>query len=329
MSDAEALAQAAEALALWGGSGVPCLITNRENAVFEVVLPSGRAALRLHRVGYQTEAAVRSELWWQMALAGGGLAVPLPLATQAGDLVARLGGGRLASAIGWVEGAAVGAARVPLRGDVAWQCRIHHHLGRLLADLHGMSDRLTLPGGFSRPDWGLQGLLGDAPFWGRFWDHPGLTAPERALLVAAHNWCRARLEGRGADQGLIHADVLRENVLERGGALTLIDFDDSGFGYRLYDLGTSLSQSLTEPHLAAIAAALIDGYASLRPLTEADRAMVPVFTLLRTLASVGWTMPRMAFDDPSARAHIDRAVRAARIVMCGGELLASPEGDAI
>ena len=224
MSDVEA--QVVEALALWGGSGLPRLITNRENAVFEVSLASGRAALRLHRAGYQTEAAVRSELWWQMALAGGGLAVPLPLATQAGDLV-------------------------------------------------------------------------------------------------------ARLEGRGADQGLINADVLRENVLERGGALTLIDFDDSGFGYRLYDLGTALSQSLTEPHLAAIAAALIDGYASLRPLTEADRAMVPVFTLLRTLASVGWTMPRMAFDDPSARAHIDRAVRAARIVMGGGELLASPEGDAI
>ena len=61
MSDAEVLAQAVEAAGFWGGCVAPRLIKNRENAVFEVMLPSGRAALRLHRVGYQTEAAVRSE----------------------------------------------------------------------------------------------------------------------------------------------------------------------------------------------------------------------------------------------------------------------------
>ena len=322
MSDAEVLAQAVEAAGFWGGAVAPRLIKNRENAVFEVALPTGRAALRLHRVGYQTEAAIRSELWWQSELAGRGVAVPLPLPTRAGDTVARLAGGRLASVIGWVDGAAIGEARVPLRGDRDWQSRTYHALGRLLAGMHDETDRLTLPPDFARPGWGAEGLLGDAPFWGRFWDHPGASGEERDVLVAARRWCRGRLDQyRGADRGLIHADVLRENVLERDGALTLIDFDDSGFGDRLYDLGTGLSHSLSEPFLPDIAAALIDGYASLRPLTAEARAMVPVFILLRTLASVGWTMPRMAFDDPSARAHIERAVRAARIVMGGGQLL--------
>jgi len=323
MSDAEALAQAVEAAAHWGGCDAPKLIKNRENAVFDVALPTGRAALRLHRVGYQTEAAIRSELWWQVALAGRGVAVPLPLATGAGDPVAQLRDGRLASVIGWVAGVPIGEARVPLRAGKDWQCRTYHALGRLLAQMHRETDGLALPPGFARPDWGLEGLLGDVPFWGRFWDHPGLSEAERAVLVAARFWCRARLEGyAGADCGLIHADVLRENVLEQGRVLTLIDFDDSGFGYRQYDLGTALSQSLTEPHLAAISAALIQGYASLCPLSAQDRAMVPLFTLLRTLASVGWTMPRMEADAPPARAHIDRAVRAARIVMGGGNLLA-------
>ncbi len=196
-------------------------------------------------------------------------------------------------------------------------------LGRLLAGLHAAADKLTLPPGFSRPDWGNAGLVGEAPFWGRFWEHPGLTDAEQRVMLAARDWCRVRLAGFShGDQGVIHADVLRENVLVDGDALTLIDFDDCGTGFRLYDLGTALCQSLMEPHLAAIAAALIEGYSALRPLDVEARAMVPVFTLLRTLASVGWTMPRLPPNHPAARDHIDRAVRAAQIVMACGDLLA-------
>ena len=324
MTDAETLALAVQAAKHWGGAGPlpPRLIAKRENTVFEVELPeAARAALRLHRVGYQSDAAIGSELWLVSELALRGVPVPLPLATRDGRLVADLGGGQRASVVLWAEGEAIGQARVPLAQSPAEQVRIYHGLGGLLAALHRAADALELSPMFSRPDWGTEGLLGDAPFWGRFWDHPGLAADERQVMLAARDWCRERLAGFShGDQGIIHADVLRENVLVDGDALTLIDFDDCGTGFRLYDLGTALSHSLLEPHLAAIAAALIDGYAALRPLTAEARAMVPVFTLLRTLASVGWTIPRLPPNHPSARANIDRAVRAARIVMADGDL---------
>ena len=326
MTDAGAVALAVAAAAQWGGAGpaVPRLIANRENAVFEVELPgAARAALRLHRPGYHSAAAIGSELWLVNELALRGVPLPLPLPTQSGSFVAELGGGRRASVVLWAEGEAIGQARVPLVQSPAEQVRIYRGLGRLLAGFHAATDRLELPPGFSRPDWGAEGLVGEAPFWGRFWEHPGLSADQRLMLLAARDHCRARLGGFAhGDQGVIHADVLRENVLHDGAALTLIDFDDCGTGFRLYDLGTALSQSLTEPHLAAIARALIGGYSALRPLDAGARAMVPVFTLLRTLASVGWTMPRLPPEHPSARAHIDRAVRAARIVLAGGDLLA-------
>lgn len=325
MTDEEALALAIEAARHWGGAGpaLPRLIATRENAVFEVELPeAARAALRLHRVGYQSDAAIASEVWLVSELALRGVPVPLPLATLDGRLVADLGGGRRASVVLWAEGEAVGRARVPLVQSPAEQVRIHRDLGGLLARLHAAADQLTLPTTFSRPDWGIEGLLGEAPFWGRFWDHPGLIPAERQVLLAARSYCRTRLgEFANGDRGIIHADVLRENLLVDGQNLTLIDFDDCGIGFRLYDLGTALSQCLMEPHLAAIARALVEGYSALRPLDEAARAMVPVFVLLRTLASVGWTIPRHA-EGPGARAHIDRAVRAARIVMAGGDLFA-------
>ena len=58
--------------------------------------------------------------------------------------------------------------------------------------------------------------------------------------------------------------------------------------------------------------ALAEGYAETRHL---DPSMIPVFTLMRCCASVGWTMPRLAPDDPIHRSHIARAVMCARRVM--------------
>ncbi len=320
MTDAEALALAVEAAAHWGGCDAPRLIKNRENAVFEVELPQARAALRLHRQGYQSEAAIRSELWFVSELALAGMPVPLPLVTEARDVLADLGGGRVASAIVWVEGAAIGEGNVPLAQLRARQVAIHHDLGRLLAQVHTVADGLTLPASFTRPDWGLEGLLGKSPFWGRFWEHPALTGPEAALLSAARLYARQRLAGYQGSQGLIHADVIRENVFDHGSGLTLIDFDDFGTGYRLYDLGTALRDNLDEPALPELAAALLDGYGALRPLGPAERAMLPLFVLLRCLASVGWSIPRLPADDPRVAVHVARAVRVARIVLADGDL---------
>lgn len=320
MTDAEALALAVQAAGHWGGCDAPRLIKNRENAVFEVELPTARAALRLHRVGYQSEAAIRSELWFVSELALAGVPVPVPLLTETRDVLADLGGGRIASAIVWVEGEAIGEGGVPLAQSPARQVALHRDLGRLLGQVHTVADGLTRPAGFVRPDWRLQGLLGESPFWGRFWDHPGLTGEEAALLRAARRFAQGQLAGYQGSQGLIHADVIRENVLENGTGLTLIDFDDFGLGYRLYDLGTALRDNLEEPGLPMLAAALVEGYATERPLSPADRAMLPLFVLLRCLASVGWSIPRLAADDPGARTHIARAVRAARILLSGGNL---------
>ena len=310
-------AEATEAASLWGGT-LQRLIRDRENAVYEMALPNGaRAALRLHRSGYQDEASIKSELWWCRALAQSGLPVPAPISTRSGEHLAHLSTGRLASVIEWVSGEPLGEAGVPLPGTAAEQSDRHYTLGRLIAQFHVATDALSLPSDFTRPRWDIPGLVGDAPFWGRFWDHPSLTRAEADHLQKARAYLHDRLDAYqtdGGDFGPIHADVLRENVLVDGDAMSLIDFDDSGHGFRLHDLGTVLSQNLYEPALPQIARALIAGYATLRP---ADPELVAVFTMARTLASVGWTMPRLAPDDPIHRRHINRAVMWSAQVMVG------------
>jgi Ser/Thr protein kinase RdoA (MazF antagonist) len=298
-------ALAAEAAALWGG-WLTRLLRDRENVVYEMALPSGRAALRLHRVGYQSTAAIASELWWCDALARAGLPVPEALPSLGGEVLVALSNGRHASAIGWLEGEALGEAGVPFARPLRQTLDLHHALGGLLARLHRATDALALPEGFTRPRWDLEGLVGEAPFWGRFWEHPVASADQRAVLFRVRDALRERLSG---DQGLIHADVLRENVLVDRDQVSLIDFDDSGFGFRLYDLGTVLSQNLYEPAYPDIRDALMAGYGT------TDTALVEAFTLARTCASVGWTMPRLLSDDPIHRSHLARAVRWAEVVL--------------
>ena len=296
---------ATEAAAHWNGT-LTRLLRDRENVVYEIAVPQGRAALRLHRTGYQTPAAIRSELWWCDALARAGLPVPAALPAGDGTSLVTLSTGRQASAIAWLEGEPLGEAGIRFGRTQSEILDLHHSLGQLLARLHRTTDTLTPPSDFTRPRWDADGLVGDTPFWGRFWDHPAATPDQTATLRRARAVLRERLTG---DIGLIHADVLRENVLVNGRSLSLIDFDDSGFGFRLYDLGTVLSQNLYEPAYPEIRDALMQGYGT------TDTAAVETFTLARTCASVGWTMPRLAPDDPIHRSHLARAVMCADRVM--------------
>lgn len=291
---------AAEAASHWGASPLR-LIRNRENAVFEVAMPERRAALRLHREGYQDDAAINSELWWCAALAKKGVSVPGALPAQDGRFLVTLSTGRKASVIEWVEGEALGEAGKPFDRPVEQIIAQHKSLGNLIAKFHSVTDDLVLPEDFIRPRWDKEGLVGENPFWGRFWQHPEATPAQRATLVAARKFLQDFLAAYTGKIGPIHADVLRENILVNDNSLSLIDFDDSGFGYRLYDLGTVLSQNLYEPAYAQIRDALMQGYGT------ADTRAVEIFTLARTCASVGWTMPRLEQGDEIHARHIARA----------------------
>ena len=296
---------AEEAAAHWDGR-ILRLLRDRENHVFEMETPQGRAALRLHRAGYQSAAAIRSELWWCAELAKAGLPVPAALPARDGALLVPLSDGRHASVIAWMEGEALGEAARPFTRPLPEVLDLYQSLGGLLARVHKVTDGLTLPPDFTRPRWDLEGLVGDQPLWGRFWEHPAATPDQRAMLIRARDALRERLAG---EFGLIHADLLRENVLVNGRSVSLIDFDDSGFGFRLHDLGTALLQTVEHPEHPQLRDALMAGYGT----TDTD--MVEAFTLARTLASVGWVMPRLEPGDPIHQSHLRRAIFCAKRVL--------------
>ncbi|GAA6180870.1 phosphotransferase [Shimia sp. NS0008-38b] len=315
MTDAQALAAAQAALAHWGVTMTPRLIKNRENIVFDAQGPDGqRAALRLHRPGYQSDNAIRSELWWAEALGAAGMVVPQPIRTASGDVLAT-GGARVASLVTWLEGKPLGESGIPLAMPAHEQEVLHTALGAELARLHVASDAMTPPDAFVREILDLEALLGESPAWGQFWKNPSLSDQDRDLLLA----CRQRLleligahARSGGDFGLIHADALRENVLVQSGGVRLIDFDDGVFGFRLYELGVAMSQNWDQPNETALGAALLAGYELERALPENAADLLEAFTVMRALASCGWVIGRYHDDHPAVREYAKRAVFMAR-----------------
>ncbi len=310
--NADAMRLARAALRHWGVAVAPRLIKNRENIVFECVAPNGAgAALRLHRSGYQSAPAIRSELWWAEALAAAGMHVPRPVPTLAGDLLVEMPGGRVVSMVSWIKGTPLGEGGVPLAMPEDRQEALHFALGEELARLHRSSDAATFPAGFVRARLDGEALLGGSPAWGRFWENPSLDRDEANLLLTARDRLRemlAEYTRNEADFGLIHADALRENVLVDGQVVRLIDFDDGVYGYRMYELGVAMSQNWDQPNRRELGCALLEGYASIRPLPLDAKALLASFTLMRGLASCGWVIGRYGQDHPSTRAYAARAV---------------------
>lgn len=291
------------ARARWALGNAPArLVATRENHVYRVEREGRVMALRLHRPGLRTTAELVSELQWMAALAGGGLTVPVPVPASDGSLCVEAAGS-LIDMVSWLDGDPMG--RDGALADLADPRVAFYRLGGAMAQLHDVSDRWTPPEGFVRPHWDQDGLVGEAPLWGRFWDSVLLDEGQAALMRTARGLARERLRSiaSSADYGLIHADLVPENVLVSGAALCMIDFDDGGFGFRLFDLATSANRADRADPSGGLRQALIDGYLSRRAI---DLSELPLFQAVRAFTYAGWISERM--NEPGARERAARLV---------------------
>ncbi len=301
----------AAALALWGLDGAQCsLAAQRENQVFKVEAEQGAFALRFHRPGYRNDRELASELAWTRALAVAGIGVPGVVPSASGQLLEHLGGWQV-DLLHWLDGVPMGQSnRMLERPD---KPLIYSRLGEVMARLHSVSDTWQPPGNFERWAWDRAGLVGAAPLWDRFWDNPALDSSDKSLFTQFREVASRTLAAQagGLDYGLIHADLVRENVMIWGQgeslAVALIDFDDGGYGYRLFDLATALLKIVSEPDFQDSKQALISGYLSVRDL---DLTALPLFMALRATTYVGWIRARL--DEPGARERQTRFIAAAR-----------------
>lgn len=292
------------------------LVKYRENYVFRLTASTGESyALRLHRDGYRTDAEIRTELAYLQVLGERGMSVPEIVPAVNGELVCLVeaeGGEKLyLDVLKWLEKSSpLGDIAEGIDGSCALEPEAFHRLGVLAAQLHGHTMEVGRTPAFERSPWDAEGLAGAAPLWGNPLAVQELNLDQSALLSGAVAKLKAELEELGTDPeiyGVIHADLTPENVLvQDDGSQVVIDFDDFGEGWHLFDLTTALFFFAPHPRYEDYRRALLEGYRSVRPVQESFFDAWDALLLARGLTYLGWAADRRG--DETAEYIVEQVV---------------------
>lgn len=283
---------AVQSLHMWGvepGSTAK-LINLSENATYRVDQPTGvPTILRIHREGYHSDNAIECELAWIEALRVDGAAItPIAIPGLDGNLIQSgqvngLSGNRRMVMFELVDGVEPDESQ-DLIGPF-------ENLGEITARMHLHTIDWKLPDNFERLIWDADHILAPDATWGYWHNGPAMT-PEAEIVLAklvALLFERLNNYGKGKDRfGLIHADMRLANLLVSDNGTRVIDFDDCGLGWYLYDLATAMSFFEDSPKVPELTEAWLKGYQKVRKLSEEDLAEIDTFIMLRRMALLAW-----------------------------------------
>ncbi len=164
-------------------------------------------------------------------------------------------------------------------------------LGTITAEMHQFTKGWTLPPQFDRLVWNFETILGRTPHWGRWQNGKGVDEPGIRLLSRTADAIGQNLTvyGDGPDKfGLIHADMRLANLVVHESTTSIIDFDDCGFSWYMYDLAAALSFIEHRSDVEEAIERWIDGYQQVAPLTTADIGIIPTMVMMRRILLVAW-----------------------------------------
>jgi Ser/Thr protein kinase RdoA (MazF antagonist) len=284
------------------------LLRHEHNTTFRVDTDRASFVLRIHRPDGHAPETVASELAWLRALGNDSdLGVPQPVATLSGTPLAIVtnaaGTGSLSAVLlRWQPGRLVDQRLAPrhLCQLATLQAGLQLHAARWSPGsdfVRPHVDTLTSEAraasvGSSPSPAGRRPTTDDAEsaiaVVGDLLSTADAAVIDRALGIV---WATTdQLQQDPAAQGLIHADLHYENVLFDHGSARAIDFDDCGWGFRLYDLAVTLWELEDRPRYPALRDALLDEYARHLALPEDLELHLRALALLRRMQILMWIL---------------------------------------
>jgi Ser/Thr protein kinase RdoA (MazF antagonist) len=127
--------------------------------------------------------------------------------------------------------------------------------------------------------------------WGPWQKGVGIEVETLALLSQLDRVVRDRYSALPTNRecyGLIHADLRLANLLVDSDSTAIIDFDDCGDGWYLFDLATALSFLEERPDVPDLIASWLDGYRKAGQISADIEAEIPTLIMLRRLQLIGW-----------------------------------------
>jgi len=198
----------------------------------------------------------------------------------------------------WVDG----------RRLIKGRCPTHvRALGRLMAELHRFAADWQPPEGFKRFHWDWDGLMGETGL-GHPIDELVSSMPKQYQKPVAEvsDQVQAVMEsfGKGSDAyGMIFADMYMENVLFKAEEPRAIDFEDCGFGYWMYDIGTLMSQCWWTEERERFREAFLEGHSRVLSLSESQLAHLELFVATQYAVALLWSSAFIKHDPARRAAH--------------------------
>lgn len=287
----------------WQDECRPELIVLSENATYMIKNKKtgiNQGVLRVSRPGYHTVDELRAEMRWLKEInESTSLIVIKQIAGLDGESIQSVeasdGNTYYCIMSEFLEGTE------PDQNNEAEIVRQFEALGEVTAYLHRQSEMWDGAEQLERIDWNYENLIGMDGAWGRWTDFSDMTEDEKLTLMKVSEIIKRRLEIYGRHKknyGLIHADLRLTNILFEGEQIKVIDFDDCGFGWHLYDLAASVSFVEAEPVASGMIAAWLKGYQKVRPLSDADLTEIDTFIMMRRLQLTAWMETH--YDTPTA-----------------------------
>jgi Ser/Thr protein kinase RdoA (MazF antagonist) len=301
------------ALPQWGLEGANVTpVAYRENMTFRIdAAGGGTFAFRVHQANYRTDVQIQSELDLMAYLNSVGIRTPVVVSTGSGAQFTTVSGSgvpepRQCDLFEWIEGKPLRQTGEAFSTPLPELVKSYGEVGRLAASIHNALERWERPTAFERPAWNCEGIFGVNGNLGDFRRLTDVTEQQRRLLLDLAGQLTEKMTafGQTPDRyGLSHGDFLAENVFVCDDGIRLLDFDDAGDSWYLFDLTTAVFDLLDSPAFEPCMAAIVAGYRELRLLPEDHLAMLPSFVLARLLSYLGWCarkthMPQTAWMKP-------------------------------
>jgi Ser/Thr protein kinase RdoA (MazF antagonist) len=264
------------------------LLSVSENATFLVSDPDAEpSVLRVHRLGYHNRDEILSELAWMAALrSSAGISTPQAVPTTSGELVVTV-----ADPAGGESRHVVMFELLPGSEPSAPDAETFAVLGELTARMHSHSRSWKRPAAFTRFHWDFDAAFGRLARWGRWQSAPGIGPSEQEVLGKLELTLSRRLAAYGSGPeryGLVHADLRLANLLVDPQTLSVIDFDDCGFSWYLYDLATAVSFFEHDDAVPALIDSWLGGYRRHVALSDEEETEIWSFVLFRRLLLLAW-----------------------------------------
>ena len=298
------------------------LINVSENTTYLVEAPDGfKSILRVHRQGYHSQIAIESEIAWSTALNDAGRVSTPGYYTGANGKIIQSGeitgidGQHFMTMLTFLDGHHPTELGDPLER--------YEELGRIAANAHLHAISWQRPPSFQRLTWDEDAVFGPQAVWGNWRNAPNISQTIMQVLESVERKICQRLKVFGKDSerfGLIHSDMRFANLLINGGKTQLIDFDDCGFSWFLYDFASAISFIEDNPRIPEFKTAWLRGYREIRNLPAEEEAEIGTFIMLRRMALLAWVGSHIEAPEPKALAPSFAQITAD----LGQEYLASP-----